>query len=645
MKGIRILSALLVILTVALAFPMYLVTVAADDGEFMCAYSAQSNSGDYKKYMYYGSTAVNRLTSEEAEQNGIPQGYSGDVLEVENRIDKAKGKGILLDFSHLNIPTDLIKSITFRVCVGTDGTTNDIYPEVRIIKPNSKSWVMRYNASNQTGQWLDITIDSSGTNFLSGATFADVSKDGCLNMFELGVRSHEGDPYFYIDSITYMLNEPVDEVDFSCEFYASTDPNYMKYGSSAVVELTAQKAEEMGIPSGFSGNVLSVENSTPSRGVLLDFSSWKVPYALIKSMTFRVYVGDDGTVNDDYPEVRIIQPGEETWVMRYNIKDKTERWIDITLDNDGKNFSSGKRFELLCKDGLLDRFELSVRSYQGDIAFYIDSVSFSLIEDKNPPKISYEGKNSLVFFEGEKPILDIKAYDEEMKSDVELTWTWSDPAALNSNGTLNQGSYTLTLSASDYHKNTASKVFSVTVKEADTEPPVIHSGGKEMYLQTGTIPRLNPVVTDNSNRFEFVSFWSEGALDNRGRLNEGLYLYTMIATDYSGNKTIKKIIVYVMDEIEENGYIIDEEKSVIIGGTEGDEKDEGDMPPPSDNTTDPPAGDGSSQAPSDVPNTPVAPEKGEKGCASTSVGAKEIVMLLLLPALMLIYRRRRSTVK
>ena len=193
------------------------------DRDFACACSMQSYSGDYKNIVYYGATSVVRMSAEQATQNNVPAGYSGDVIYVENQTKDALGTGIMLDFSSLNIKIEDLRSITFRVYVETDGTTNDGYPEFRIIKPNPKSsetpsgWVMRYDASQQTDQWIEITLGADGLNFLSGASFASLALDGYLNKFELGVRAHAKVLDFYIDSISYKVYSLDDGEEFACE--------------------------------------------------------------------------------------------------------------------------------------------------------------------------------------------------------------------------------------------------------------------------------------------------------------------------------------------------------------------------------------------------------------------------------------------
>ena len=648
----RLILALLTLCLVTSLLPAIVVGADEPSPDFACDYSAESKDGEYQDYVYYGATDVVLLNAQQAADANIPEGYSGDVLVVKNEAEDASGKGVLLDFSKLNIPTNQIKSITFRVYVGTDGTTNDSYPEVRIYKRVSSSWAMRYVVGNQADQWVNITLDSLGNGFVSSNSFETLSKDGFLDKFELSVRSHTGDPVFYIDSISYTLFSALEtEDEFACEYFASAPNDYVKYGSTSVTKLNDAEAYAAGIPQGYSGEVLVVENSSVNIGALLDFSKLKIPYRLVESLTFRVYVGDDGRAEGEEQEVRIVEKGVNGWVMRHSVEGKTEQWLDITLDRTGKKFQSGKSFQNLAEDGLLSRFELSVRSYKDKVVFYIDSVQIRLVEDSDAPIFRYSGGDSLFFCKGEYLTIDLSVYDEEMGTEIEPIYEWSDPAAINEDGTLNEGSYTLTLVASDYHGNTATKEFQVRVQEADTEAPQIALPFLEMYLPTGTVPMLSPTVTDNSGRFLVKSYWSEGALDQRGRLTAGIHLYTVVASDYSGNQTVKKLIVFVSDDVNLGDYVIDEETGIVIGG-KVEEDAGGSQTPPStddnnqdpipnpDTTPNPDASDTTSDpTPDTTPNPAPTEERGRTFFVGIAIGCGCGVLFGVLGAWLVMKKR------
>ena len=112
--------------------------------------------------------------------------------------------------------------------------------------------------------------------------------------------------------------------DFPCQYYAANKSGnyayYLAYGCSSTVLLNNAEASAAGIPAGFADSVLVVESTSASKGVLFDFSSLNIPAALIETMTFRVYVGDDKQPSDAYPEFRIMEKGSNgsRWILRYD---------------------------------------------------------------------------------------------------------------------------------------------------------------------------------------------------------------------------------------------------------------------------------------------------------------------------------------
>ncbi len=107
------------------------------------------------------------------------------------------------------------------------------------------------------------------------------------------------------------LTTSAQNTDFDCNYGLpdKSDPFLANtYGAKKIVTYTQSEAATAGLPSGFSGDVLSVEHTAVNRGITLDFSEQKIPTKLIESITFRVYIGDDNNPTDAYPELRIPQP-------------------------------------------------------------------------------------------------------------------------------------------------------------------------------------------------------------------------------------------------------------------------------------------------------------------------------------------------
>ena len=376
--------------------------------------------------------------------------------------------------------------------------------------------------------------------------------------------------------------------DFVCDYSAEAkDGYYLNYGSTSVTKLTSAEADDRGVPAGYTNDVLLVEHNNTSMGILLDFSSLKLPYKLIKSLTFRVYVCDDGLLEDDYPEVRIIKPGSGSWVMRFNVKKQTNQWVDVTLDCDGGNFQSGRNFSDLSVDGLLDRFELSVRANQGETYFYIDSISYTLLSDTTPPVMQYDGEPALYFPTDAKFELPISAYDDEEGRALEVQYTWSDPNAMRLDGTLNKGCYTLTAIATNFTGLSSTLTFTVVVGDEDTTPPMIAIDVTEMHLPIGTVPMLSPVATDDTGYVKINAYWSQDALDSTGRLTEGIHLYTIRAADLSGNESVKTVIVYVSSEASLGDYVIDEQNGLIVDNRPSNPPSDQDAPTDAPSVNDP----------------------------------------------------------
>lgn len=87
------------------------------------------------------------------------------------------------------------------------------------------------------------------------------------------------------------LTTSAQNTDFDCNYGLpdKSDPFFANtYGATKIVTYTQSEAATAGLPSGFSGDVLSVEHTAVNRGITLDFSEQKIPTKLIESITFIV---------------------------------------------------------------------------------------------------------------------------------------------------------------------------------------------------------------------------------------------------------------------------------------------------------------------------------------------------------------------
>ena len=357
--------------------------------------------------------------------------------------------------------------------------------------------------------------------------------------------------------------------DFDCVYGVNdkTDPLLANgYGCTDVVTYSEEEATEAGIPAGFSGDVVAVVNTATNRGLMLDFSSMNIPVTVVDSITFRVYMNDDNLPNDDYPELRIPEPGRSSyWTMRYPFADKTGEWQDVVLKSgNGSFFTEGGRaesFERLAKDGILNKFELSMRhnGSASNAAFYIDSVKLALIDDGGAaPVINYEGEDVVSIAKGQKLNFDVSAVDA-LEGAVDVECVWDDPSKLDEDGTPMAGTHTLTFVARDYFGNTAEKTITVIVTEPDVTPPTLVVPMDTVYAKIGARSLLTFTATDEGGEVVVSTEWSEGALDRKGRLTEGTHTLTVTATDLSGNQTQKVITFIVTAEGDTADVVIDEE--------------------------------------------------------------------------------------
>ena len=354
--------------------------------------------------------------------------------------------------------------------------------------------------------------------------------------------------------------------DFACDFIVSSTSdsattNYTHYGCQELITYTEEEATAAGIPAGFSGDVLSVVSNVINRGVTLDFSEKKIPINLVKSLTFRVYIGGDGKV-DGYPELRIPRPYlSGAWDMRYYLGDATDQWVDVVLqEGDGSFFDSAACFNNLAENGYLNKFELAMR-HNGNVGvFYIDSIAVNLVDnDGVAPVISYVGEDTVYLSKGQALPFTVSATDS-VEGEVAVEYVWGDPTLLDSNGEPMEGTHSLTFKAVDYFGNVATKTVTVIVEEPDLTPPTMVVPASIIYAKTGAIPRISVAATDDKDEqvaMEYV--WSQGALNARGRLTEGTHTLTITATDLSGNKTVETITFVVTATGDYADVIIDEE--------------------------------------------------------------------------------------
>lgn len=555
---------------ITLAFSMITVSPATatvnaatvEDKEFACVCEAAEQDSEH--LVTYGSRSVEKLTTEMITEAKLPKGYTGEVIKVSNPTN-TNGIGLLLDFSKERIPYSDVESITFRVCVKGTANPTDSYPEMRIQKPyENGSWILRQKIASKINEWVDVTIKSNGEGFHDNNTMAGISKDGYLDKFNLLVRFDNLNE-FYIDSIKVTLNESAKEDDGIDDFDAvclaaqaeSVEKPLITYGSKKVEKLTYDQAVAADVPAGFSKNVVKVSGAYDNAGIgtLLDFSGKKIPQNLVKSITFRVYVGYEKSSN--YPEFRIHRPGYANgdFITKTSIADNVKEWTEVTIDIDKNNIYGNASILDMCKDGYLNKCNLLIRL--NDIEeFYIDSIRVGLKDnDKVGPVITCD--DTLYFTEEQMP--KVTAYDEMEERNVDVEYVWPEGLVLGENKLPEAGEYTITVRAKDYYGNISEKTVTAIVVGKDKIKPEIAVTSEEIYVVTGTYPLLSATATDDSGAAPTITYiWSEGALDAAGRLTKGEHTWTIKAKDGSNNVATKEVKVYVTDEENFGTNVIDE---------------------------------------------------------------------------------------
>ena len=305
-----------------------------------------------------------------------------------------------------------------------------------------------------------------------------------------------------------------------------------------VESLTSDEAAALGVPAGYSGNVLKVSSSNARFGMTFDPTGLKIPVGLIEYITFRVYM------NVSTNALRINNHGATNWTVLANLTSGV--WSDYTVSADGSGFAGGhKMSDLANEDGNLGIFGIATKYEARDYVFYIDSITIKLKDnDSTAPVISYSGKTDILTSAGKVFTPGITAYDEQEGRDIPLKYEWS-AGAIDNDGKMLEGEHTCRVSATDYYGNVSHLDLNVTVGPPDVDAPEIEFFASEIYVPVGTFYRMVLIADDNYDDVDVVEEWSAGAIDLGGRLAEGTHTLTLTATDLSGNKTVKVVTVHV----------------------------------------------------------------------------------------------------
>lgn len=105
-----------------------------------------------------------------------------------------------------------------------------------------------------------------------------------------------------------------------------------------------------------------------------------------------------------------------------------------------------------------------------------------------------------------------------------------------------------------YRGNAASVFYiddlALSLSEADDTPPVLNVPRTSYTAEAGSIPAPDVTATDDSGYVQLDYAWSAGALDERGRLQEGEHTLTVTASDLFGNQA-QATVVYIVAAAEQ----------------------------------------------------------------------------------------------
>lgn len=511
-----------------------------------------------KDLSIYGYSDMRTYDAAGAVVAGVPEGYTGSYVM---KLTRDAGEGdlsVMLDLRQSvcnGVKIEDVESITFRVWI----------PHAMDLRIRSVAGEWLYNTKHtpaEGGAWREITIKSGSAEM---SKFVD-DGEGYFSPFAFTFRNNYDKTTpctVYFDGVTVVLKEAEEEpteteaptetetteveTETETEAPVAPDPLYysfadgkgkeeIPYGEKSSVGawygynnfrmMNEEQAKYAGVPEGYSGWVLALDSSSSGTSIGLDLTNIRVKH--ITKITFRVWC-PTGTKQDSTDGgIRLTGAASNTWSAMISPSAIGE-WIDVTLEKDDYSFLD---FD---GNGYCDPINFCLRG--ANSTAYIDAITVELKPaDANPPVITYEGETVINTTAGKPFVLDASAYDAEDDEYITPEYIWNGDA-LDADGLLVEGSYTLTVKATDTYGNTSELVLTVNVGPKDTEAPVIGWTPvvEAVYAMKGAKPSIRVSVTDNTDKVEAVLIWSEGALDEAGRLTEGLHTLTISATDLSGN--------------------------------------------------------------------------------------------------------------
>lgn len=543
MKMIKRLSLILslVLLFNAMSFVVYAETETIDPtlGKAEIPYTDEDTN-----LSIYGYSDMKLLDAESAEALGII-GVEGDYVMQFTDASANGDTSFMLDLRQTvakGVKIEDVESVTFRVWI-----PHKMDLRIRSVK-DTWNHILAYTPT-EGGGWIEITI----TNM---STFVD-DGEGYFSPFSFTFRNNyntKSPCIVYFDGVTVTLKE-TENIKTHYTFdegkgkedipYGEPASVGMHYGYSSFKMMDEAQAKAAGVPDGYSDWVMALGSNGGNISIGLDLTNIKTKD--IEKISFRVWCPVGTKQHETEGGIRITGKTASTWIMLKN-PTALEEWIDVELELD--DFS---KFDF-DGDGYCDPTNFCFRAATGTA--YIDHITVKLRDpDTEAPVITYNGETVIETREGREFILDISAFDAYYRVEITPEYIWSE-GAFDENGKLVAGTHTCTVRATDEAGNFSEIKLTVNVRERDTEAPTLSKMPEEIRAMAGMLPDLKASASDNVDEIDAVFTWSEGALDEAGRLCAGEHTLTVSATDLSGNKTEQVIKVHVSETRPDVGEIV-----------------------------------------------------------------------------------------
>ena len=208
MKNVKIVSLILSLVLIITAIPFVAVAEEAaviDDGKEYYTF----DDGMGKEEIPYGEKATGTswygyknfkmMNETQAAAAGVPEGYSGWVLALDN--EGTNGISIGLDFTNIRVAD--VEKITIRVWVPSGTSTGN---GVRLTN-TGESWIM--TAACTVGEWNEIVLDEDKNFYSEAGNSFNVLDDGNGYCKAINFCLRKSSGTAYIDFIDIELKEGV----------------------------------------------------------------------------------------------------------------------------------------------------------------------------------------------------------------------------------------------------------------------------------------------------------------------------------------------------------------------------------------------------------------------------------------------------